>query len=29
VDSDSTGSVGCRVAGIFPFCSNSPPRPGR
>jgi hypothetical protein len=29
VNSDSTGSVGCRVAGIFPFCSNSPPRPGR
>ncbi len=29
VNSDSTGSVGCRVAGIFPFCSNSPPKPGR
>ena len=29
VGSDSTGSVGCRVAGIFPFCSDSPPKPGR
>jgi hypothetical protein len=29
VNGDLTGSVGCRVAGIFPFCSNSPPKPGR
>jgi hypothetical protein len=29
VESDSTGSVRCRVAGFFPFCSDSPPRPGR
>ena len=29
VGSDLTGSVGCRVAGIFPFCSDSPPKPGR
>jgi hypothetical protein len=27
--SQSTVSLGCRVAGIFPFCSDPPPRPAR
>jgi hypothetical protein len=28
-ESQSTVSLGCRVAGIFPFCSNPPPKPVR
>ncbi len=28
-ESDSTGSVGCRVAGFFPFCSDPPPKASR
>jgi hypothetical protein len=28
-DSGTTGSLGCRVAGIFPFCSDPQPRSGR
>jgi hypothetical protein len=28
-DSGSTGALGCRVAGIFPFCSDPPPKPSR
>jgi hypothetical protein len=28
-ESDSAGSLGCRVAGFFPFCSNPPPKASR
>jgi len=28
-DSGATGSLGCRIAGIFPFCSDPPPKSGR
>ena len=27
--SDSTGSLGCRFGGVFPFCSNPPPKSSR
>jgi len=29
VDTDTTGSLGCRIAAVFPFCSDSPPKPGQ
>jgi hypothetical protein len=29
VENSSTGALGCRVAGIFPFCSDPAPKPGR
>jgi len=28
-DGSATGSLGCRVAGIFPFCSDQPPKSSR
>jgi len=28
-DTDTTGSLGCRIAAIFPFCSDAPPKPAR
>jgi hypothetical protein len=28
-ENESTVSLGCRVAGIFPFCSDPPPKPSR
>jgi len=28
-DSGATGSLGCRIAGIFPFCSDPQPKSGR
>jgi len=28
-DNESTGSLGCRIAGIFPFCSDTQPKPSR
>jgi len=29
VENDVTGSLGCRFGGIFPFCSNPPPKASR
>jgi hypothetical protein len=29
VESESTGSLGCRFGGIFPFCSDPPPKSSR
>jgi hypothetical protein len=29
VDTETTGSLGCRIAAIFPFCSDAPPKPIR
>jgi hypothetical protein len=29
VDTETTGSLGCRIAAVFPFCSDAQPKPSR